>query len=183
MVDFQSLTKKMDGALEALKKELVGLRTGRASVNLLDSITVEAYGSQMPLQQVGNINAPEARLLTVQVWDQGLVAATEKAIRESNLGLNPTSDGQTIRVPIPQLTEERRNEIAKIAHKYAEESRISVRNIRKIGMDAVKKQEKDSEISKDELKKLSDDIQNLTDKFIGKIDELVDAKEKEIKQI
>jgi ribosome recycling factor len=174
------LTKRMDSALKALAHEFGGLRTGRASTNLLDGIQVDAYGSMLPLNQVGNITAPEARLLSVSVWDKSMVKAVEKAIRESDLGLNPAVDGQTIRVPIPALSEERRKEMVKVAHKYAENAKIAIRNVRRDGMDAVKKQEKDKLISEDEQRKQSDQIQKLTDDFIKKVDEQLALKEKDI---
>ncbi|MBT3306046.1 MAG: ribosome recycling factor [Alphaproteobacteria bacterium] len=173
----------MEGALDVLSGEFAGLRTGRASTGLLESIVVQAYGSDMPMNQVGNVSVPEPRLLTVQVWDKGLVSSVEKAIMESGLGLNPSSDGQLVRVPIPALTEERRVELAKVAHKYAEDARIAVRNVRRHAMDNLKQAEKDSEISKDEHHDYAGEIQELTDKFVGNIDELLANKEKEIKQV
>ena len=177
------LGTRMDGALEVLLKEFTGLRTGRASVNLLDSIKVDVYGSWMPLTQIGTINTPEPRMLTVQVWDKGMVKNVEKAIRDSDLGLNPTSDGQLIRIPLPPMSEQRRLELVKIAGKYAEESRISVRNIRRDGMEMVKKWEKDGEISEDERHKLTESIQTLTDNHIKKIDDLLAVKQKDIMQV
>lgn len=183
MVQLNALKEKMESSLASFKKDLSGLRTGRASPNLLDAIMVDAYGSPTPISQVGNVNVPEPRLLTVQVWDQSLVASVEKAIRNSELGLNPASDGQLIRVPVPQLTEERRVEIAKIAGKYAEEARIAIRNIRRTGMDGLKKDEKDGEISEDEMKKSSNDVQQVTDDYISKVDDLLSQKEKEITSI
>jgi len=173
----------MDGALEALRKEFGGLRTGRASASLLEPITVEAYGQQMPLNQVGTISVPEARLITVQVWDRGMVKAVEKAIRDGGLGLNPASDGQLVRVPIPELSQERRTELSKIAHKYAEQARVAVRNVRRDGMEMLKKQEKDGKISEDEHKGLHDQVQKLTDEHIKKVDDALAAKEKEIMQV
>ncbi len=146
--------RRMDGAVDALNRELSGLRTGRASVNLLDAVKVDAYGSPTPINQIGNINVPEPRMLTVQVWDGGMIKAVEKAIRESGLGLNPSVDGQLVRVPLPALTEERRQELTKIAAKYAEEARISVRNVRRDAMEALKKSEKDGDISEDEHRRL-----------------------------
>ncbi|MBV6632605.1 MAG: ribosome recycling factor [Alphaproteobacteria bacterium] len=170
----------MDGAIDNFGKELAGLRTGRASTSLLEPVTVEAYGSKMPLNQVGTVSVPEPRLLTVQVWDGGMTKAVEKAIRDAGLGLNPQAEGTMIRVPIPDLNEERRQELVKVAGKYAEQARISVRNVRRDGMDALKRLEKDSEISQDERKSLSDDIQSLTDQFIKKIDDALAEKESEI---
>lgn len=176
-------SRRMDGAVEALRKEFGGLRTGRASVHLLDQVTVNAYGSTMPLNQVGNVNVPEPRMITVQVWDRGLVSAVEKGIRDSGLGLNPASDGQLVRVPIPELSQERRAELAKIAHKYAEQARVAVRNVRRDGMDMLKKAEKDGDISQDEHRGLSDQMQKLTDEHIKRIDEALATKEKEIMQV
>ena len=178
--DLAGLRKRMEGALKTLANEFSGLRTGRASVNLLDSIMVDAYGSMTPLNQVANVNVPESRLLTVQVWDKTMVKAVEKAIASSNLGLNPASDGQTVRVPIPELSQERRMELIKIAGKYGEGAKVSVRNIRRDGMDYYKKLEKDGTVSKDEHHQKSDEIQKLTDEFIKKIDEAFAVKEKEI---
>ncbi len=178
--DINELRRRMTGALDVLKKELAGLRTGRASASLLEHVQVEAYGGHMPLSQVGTVSVPEPRMLTVQVWDRSLTKAVEKAIRDANLGLNPVSEGQLIRVPIPPLTEERRKELIKVAHKYAEQARVSVRNVRRDGMDALKQREKKGEISEDEHRKLGAQIQQLTDEFIKKIDESIAAKEKDI---
>ena len=175
--------RRMDSSIEALRKEFAGLRTGRASAHLLDQVTVNAYGSTMPLNQVGNVNVPEPRMITVQVWDRGLVSAVEKGIRDSGLGLNPASDGQLVRVPIPELSQERRTELAKIAHKYAEQARIAVRNVRRDAMDQLKKQEKDGDISQDEHRGLSEQVQKLTDEHIKRIDESLAGKEKEILQV
>ena len=177
------LTKRMDGAIATLNKEFGSLRTGRASTNLLDTIQIEAYGSMLPMVQVGNVTAPEARMLMVNVWDKGMVKAVEKAIRESDMGLNPAVDGQTIRVPIPAPSEERRKEMAKIAHKYAEAAKIAVRNVRRDGMDELKKQEKEKKISEDEQRGQSEKVQKLTDDFIKKIDELLVVKEKDIMSV
>jgi ribosome recycling factor len=177
------LQRRMDGALEALRREFGGLRTGRASAHLLDPIVVKAYGSDMPLLQVGTVNVPEPRMITVQVWDRGLVQAVEKAIRDSNLGLNPQSDGQLIRLPIPELSQERRQELTKLAHKYAEQGRVAVRNVRRDGMDSLKKMEKDGKISQDEHRHQSDTVQKLTDDHIKKVDETLAAKEREILQV
>jgi ribosome recycling factor len=181
--DLSDIERRMDGALDALRKEFAGLRTGRASPSLLEPIQVEAYGSSMPLSQLGNINVPEPRLLSVSVWDRSVVKAAEKAIRDSGLGLNPQTEGQTIRVPIPELNEERRRELTKVASKYGEQARVAVRNVRRDGMDMLKRMEKEGDISQDEHKSLSDKIQKLTDNHIKKIDETVDAKEKEIMQV
>ncbi len=177
------LRRRMDGALEALRREFGGLRTGRASAHLLDPVVVKAYGSDMPLLQVGTVNVPEPRMITVQVWDRGLVQAVEKAIRDSNLGLNPQSDGQLVRIPIPELSQERRQELTKLAHKYAELGRVAVRNVRRDGMDSLKKMEKDGKISQDEHRHQSDSVQKLTDDHIKKVDETLAAKEREILQV
>ena len=182
-IDLSDIERRMDGALEALYREFGGLRTGRASPALLDPLTVDAYGSQMPLNQVGTVNAPEARLLTVQVWDQQLVKAVEKSVVESNLGLNPQTEGNLIRIPIPDLSEERRVELKKIAGKYAEQGKIAIRNVRRDGMDTLKQMERDGEISQDEQKSQSEEIQKLTDAQISKIDAMLESKETEIMQV
>lgn len=179
----KDLKHRMDGAVEVLKKEFSGLRTGRAATSLLDPIMVEAYGQAMPLSQVGTVGVPEPRLLTVQVWDKGMVKAVEKAIRDSSLGLNPSPDGQTIRIPIPPLNEERRQELTKVAGKYAEAARIAVRNVRRDGNDTLKKMEKDGLISQDEHRQYQTEIQALTDETIKRLDEALDHKEKEIMQV
>lgn len=181
--ELADLQRRMQGALDVLQKEFSGLRTGRASVNLLDPIVVDAYGSKMHIAQLGNINTPEARLITVQVWDQSLVKAVEKAVRDAGLGLNPMTEGQLIRIPLPELTQDRRQELAKVAAKYAEQARISVRNIRRDGMDSLKALEKDSVISEDEKHQSSENIQKVTDEFVKKIDELLAQKEKEISHV
>ena len=181
--DMNDLQRRMEGALNTLKSDFGGLRTGRASTTLLEPIMVEAYGQQMPMSQVGTISAPEPRLLSVQVWDKGQVSFVEKAIREAGLGLNPMADGQMVRVPLPELNEERREELVKIAGKYSEQCRVAVRNVRRDGMDQLKKGEKDGEISQDEQKSLSDDVQKLTDDYIEKIDEALSQKEAEIRQV
>lgn len=183
MSKLEEFGRRMDGALEALAREFGGLRTGRASVNLLDTVKVESYGAYMPLNQVGTVNVPEARLLVVQVWDRSLVKNVEKAIRDAGLGLNPAADGQNIRIPLPPLTEERRAELSKVAAKYAEDARISVRNVRRDGMDGLKKQEKDGDLSEDDHRRLSTELQTMTDNRIKKIDELLAAKQKDIMQI
>ena len=178
--DKNDLQRRMDGATESLKSDLIGLRTGRASTNLLDPITVEVYGAQMPLNQVATVSAPEPRLLSVQVWDKGNVNSVEKAIRSAGLGLNPISDGTMIRLPIPDLTEERRKELAKLAGQYAEKARIAVRNVRRDGMDALKLDEKKHEISEDERKRLEAEVQKMTDATIADIDSAAHSKEQEI---
>lgn len=177
------LTRRMDAAVEVLRKEFAGLRTGRAHASLLEPVVVEAYGSHQPLTSCATVGVPEARLLTVQVWDKSQVKAVEKAIRESGLGLNPQTDGQIIRVPIPPLNEERRKELQKVAGKYSEQARVSVRNVRRDGMDSLKKMSKDGHISEDESKKHEKEIQGLTDETIKKIDEALANKEKEIMQV
>ena len=182
-VDSADIERRMDGALATLKTDLGGLRTGRASASLLEPITVDAYGQQMPISQVGTITVPEPRMLSVQVWDKGQVPMVEKAIRESGLGLNPMADGTLVRIPLPELNEERREELVKVAGRYAESARVAVRNVRRDGMDQIKKAEKESEISQDEAKSLSDDMQAMTDKFVAQIDELLQVKESEIRQV
>ncbi len=181
--DNKSYVEKMDKSLENLKKEFQGLRTGRASVSLLEPITVEAYGSKVPLNQVSNISVPESRLITVQVWDDSLVNTVENSIRNSDLGLNPMIEGNLIRVPVPELSEERRKEIVKIASKYSEECKISIRNIRREAMDKIKNDEKNKEISEDESFQYSEEIQSLTDNFIKKIDQSYNEKEKDILKV
>ena len=178
--DKNDLQRRMDGATDSLKSDLIGLRTGRASTNLLDPVNVEVYGAQMPLNQVATVSAPEPRLLSVQVWDKGNVNAVEKAIRSAGLGLNPISDGTMIRLPIPDLTEERRKELAKLAGQYAEKARIAVRNVRRDGMDALKTDEKKNDISEDERKRHETDVQKMTDDTIKDIDHASHAKEQEI---
>ena len=179
----QDLTRRMDGAMETLKREFSGLRTGRAHPGLLEPVKVIAYGQEMPLNQVGTIGAPEPRMLTVQVWDKSKVSAVEKAIREAGLGLNPSADGMMVRVPIPQLTTERRNELAKMANKYAEGARISVRGVRRDGMEQVKAFEKKHEIGEDLAKTWAEDVQKLTDQYVKKVDEALVDKDKDIRQV
>lgn len=174
------LSKRMDGALATLAKEFSGLRSGRASTNLLDTIQVEAYGSMVPMNQVGNVTAPEPRLLNVSVWDKSMVKAVEKAIRESDLGLNPAVDGQTIRVPIPAPSEERRKEMVKVAGKFAEAAKVAIRNVRRDGMDEAKRDQKAGKISEDELGKQEKAIQKLTDDYVKKVDDQLAVKEKDI---
>src|SRR5215471_1390682 len=178
----QDLTRRMDGALETLRREFNGLRTGRAHPGLLEPVKVQAYGSEMPLAQCGTVGAPEPRMLTVQVWDRSLVGAVERAIRDAGLGLNPASDGQLVRVPIPQLTGERRAELSKAAGRYAEGARVAVRGVRRDGMDQIKALEKKSAIGQDEMKDWSDEVQKLTDIYIKRVDDALMEKEKEIKQ-
>lgn len=179
----QDLTRRMDGAMETLRRDFGGLRTGRASPALLEPVKVEAYGTEVPITQVGTIGVPEPRMITVQVWDRTLVGAVERAIRDSGLGLNPGADGQVVRVPIPQLTAERRGELAKAAGRYAEGARVAVRGVRRDGMDQVKTLEKKGEIGEDDLKNWSDEVQKLTDAFIKRIDEALTEKDREIRQV
>lgn len=181
--DVEGIQRRMDAAFEALRKEFSGLRTGRASANLLEPVKVDAYGSMMPVSQVGSISVPEPRMISVQVWDKGLVKNVEKAIRDAGLGLNPQTDGQLVRVPLPELSQERRQELVKAASKYAEQARVAVRNIRREGMDMLKAMEKKHEISEDEHKKWMEKVQEITDAHIKKIDENLAAKEKEIMQV
>ena len=176
----KELTDKMEKALAVLEKDLSGLRTGRASINLLDPVVVEAYGSRMPISQVGTVSTPDAKTISVQVWDKSMVKTVEKAIADANLGLNPSSDGQLIRVILPAISGERRKELVKLAAKYGENSKIALRNIRREGMDQLKKMEKDNNLSKDEHHNASEEIQKLTDNFIAKVDGIVQAREKEI---
>lgn len=174
------LTDKMDKALAVLDKELKGLRTGRASVNLLDPVVVEAYGSKMPISQVGTVSTPDAKTISVQVWDKAMVKTVEKAIADANLGLNPSSDGQLIRMSLPVISQERRKELVKLAHKYGENTKIALRNVRRDGMDALKKMEKDQNLSKDEHHNQSEEIQKLTDDYISKVDNVIKSREEEI---
>ncbi len=181
--DLNDLDRRMKGAVGVLKKEFGGLRTGRASATLLDPITVNAYGSPMPLNQLATVSVPEPRMLSVQVWDKSQVNAVDKAIRESDLGLNPRVEGQVLRIPIPELNEERRQEIARVAHKYAEQARVAVRNVRRDGMEHLKRLEKDGDLGKDEHHGLSDKVQKLTDATIKEIDDTLASKEAEIMQV
>ncbi len=181
--DLKTYRDRMDKAVSVLKEEFAGLRTGRASAGLIEPIHVDAYGSQMPLNQVGAISVPEPRMITVSVWDKALVIAVDKAIRNANLGLNPIVDGQTLRIPVPPLTEERRKDLVKLAGKYAEQQRIAVRNVRRDANDDLKKAEKDHAISEDEHKKLGTDVQHDTDAAIKRIDEALKVKEQEIMQV
>ncbi len=179
----EDLARRMDGALETMRRDFAGLRTGRASPGLLEPVKVEAYGSEVPITQVGTIGVPEPRMITVQVWDKTLVGAVERAIRDSGLGLNPGSDGQLVRVPIPQLTAERRTELAKAAGRYGEGARVAVRGVRRDGMEKIKAFEKKHEISEDDVKDWSDQVQKLTDQYVKRIDEALAEKEREIKQV
>ena len=182
-INKDDLVKRMDGAINSFNGDLMGLRTGRASTNMVDGILVDAYGQKMPIDQVGSISVPEARMISIQVWDKGLVIAVEKAIHESDLGLNPQADGELIRIPIPELNEERREELSKIAGKYAEQSRVAIRNVRRDGMDEIKKIEKDGTVGKDRAVDLSNEVQEITDDYIKKIDEMLSQKENEIRQV
>lgn len=179
-VDLKELRKRMEGAIASLKSEFAGLRTGRATASLVEPIDVDAYGSKMPMNQVGAISVPEPRMISISVWDKGLVGAVEKAIREAGLGINPVVDGQNVRIPIPPLTEERRKELAKIAAKYAEQTKVAIRNVRREGMEAIKKS---SGVGEDEQKKLSEEVQKLTDEWVKAVDDAFTAKEAEIMQV
>jgi ribosome recycling factor len=179
----KDLRRRMDGALEVLRKEFGGLRTGRASASLLEPIMVSAYGNTVPLNQLASINVPEPRMITVQVWDRGVVKAVDRAIRESGLDLNPQTEGQTIRVPIPDLNEERRRNLTRVAAKYAEDARVSVRNVRRDGIETLRRLEKESELSQDEHRKQQREVQHLTDDYISRIDEALTQKDREILQV
>ena len=182
-LDLDDIKRRMEGSLNSLKTEFMGLRAGRASTAMLEPIMVEAYGSKMPMNQVGKISVPEPRLLTVTVWDAGLTSSVEKAIRESDLGLNPMAEGTLIRVQIPDMSEERRKDMVKVAGRYAEAARVAVRNVRRDGIEAARKLEKDSEISEDERHDLETDIQKLTDDHVKQIDDALSNKETEITQV
>jgi ribosome recycling factor len=181
--DIAELKRRMSGAVSVLTTELNGLRTGRASIAMLEPVNVEAYGSHMPLNQVASITVPEPRMLSVQVWDKSMVGAVERGIREANLGLNPITEGQTLRLPIPELNAERRQELVKVGHKYAEQARIAVRHVRRDGLDLLKKLEKDGNITEDDSRRDSDAVQKATDQAISEIDQLLAVKEKEITQV
>lgn len=182
-IEFESYEQKMDKTLNNLRKEYLGLRTGRASASLLEPVSVEAYGAKVPINQVGNISVPESRLITVQVWDESLIQSVEKAIRNSELGLNPMIEGNNIRVPIPELSQERRVEIVKVASKYSEDAKITVRNIRRDAMDKIKEGEKQKTISKDDSFQFSEKIQKITDKYVEKIENVFQEKEKDILKV
>jgi ribosome recycling factor len=182
-IDFKDMQRRMDGAIHAYKTDLASLRTGRASANLLDPIHVDAYGASMPLNQVATVSVPEPRMISVSVWDRQLVGAVDRAVRESNLGFNPIVDGSTLRIPLPELTEDRRKQLVKIAHQYAEQARVAVRHVRRDGMEHVKKAEKDGDIGKDESHVHSDRVQKMTDETIASIDSLLVEKEAEILQV
>lgn len=182
-LDMNDIKKRMQGTVQSFKHELSGLRTGRASLSMLDPVQVDAYGNIMPLNQVATVNVPEPRMIAVQVWDKGTVIAVDKAIREANLGLNPIVEGTLIRIPIPELNADRRKELVKVAHKYAESSRVSVRHVRRDGLDILKKAEKDGLYSEDDAKRLENEIQKATDSTITEIDQMLAAKEKDIMQV
>ncbi|MCY1224858.1 Ribosome-recycling factor [compost metagenome] len=182
-VELKELKRRMDGAISAFKSDIASLRTGRASANVLDPVTVEAYGSRVPLNQVANITVPEPRMLSVSVWDKQMVGAVDRGIRESNLGLNPIIDGQNLRIPLPELNEERRKSLVKVAHDYAEKAKVAVRHVRRDGMDDLKKAEKDGDIGQDISRSQSERVQKMTDETISDIDRLLAEKEKEIMQV
>lgn len=182
-LDLNELKRRMDGAISSLKSDLAGLRTGRASPSLLDPITVEAYGNQMPLNQVANVTAPEARMVSVTVWDKQMVGKVERAIRESSLGLNPITDGQTLRIPLPELNEQRRKELVKVAQQYGEGAKIAARHVRRDGMETLKKLEKDGEMGQDDSRQTSDRVQKMTDDTIAEIEKMLSVKEAEIMQV
>lgn len=181
--NYNDLQRRMEGAITAFKSDLASLRTGRASSNLLDPINVQAYGSSMPLNQVATVSVPEPRMISVSVWDKSMVGAVDRAIRESNLGFNPIVDGTNLRIPLPELNEQRRKELVKIAHTYAENAKVATRHVRRDGMDALKKEEKDGDISQDDHRVQSDKVQKLTDDTISQIDSLLAGKEAEIMQV
>jgi ribosome recycling factor len=181
--DYNDLQRRMEGAINAFKSDLASLRTGRASSNLLDPINVQAYGSSMPLNQVATVSVPEPRMISVSVWDKSMVGAVDRAIRESNLGFNPIVDGTNLRIPLPELNEQRRKELVKIAHTYAENAKVATRHVRRDGMDALKKAEKDGDISQDDHRVQSDKVQKLTDDTINQVDSLLATKEAEIMQV
>lgn len=183
MLDLKELQRRMDGTVSALRNDLSGLRTGRASANIVEPLMVDAYGSKMPMNQVANVSVPDARTVQIQVWDTGLVRAVDKAVRDSNLGLNPVIDGQLLRIPMPEMTEDRRKEVVKIANEYTEKSRVAARHVRRDGMDQLKKSEKDGDISKDEAHGLGEDVQKMTDATIKEIDATLATKEAEIMQV
>jgi ribosome recycling factor len=181
--DVKELERRMRGSMDTLKKEFAGLRTGRASAHLLDPVVVNVYGQRMPINQVATVSTPDARTISVQVWDRGQVTAVERAIREANLGVNPVTDGALIRLPIPALNAERRQELVKLAHKYAEHARVSVRNVRRDGMELLKKLDKDGQMSEDDHHKNAAKVQELTDRLIKEVDQVLASKETEIKQV
>ena len=179
-MDLESINNKMDSAIIFFEKELSSIRTSRANSSILDNLLVDAYGNKTPINQLGNVSVPDANMLTIQVWDKNLIKEIENCITESNLGINPQTDGQIIRLPIPKLSEERRNELSKVASKYSENAKVSIRNIRREILDDLKKEEKEKKISQDDLKKFSSEVQNITDKYISNIETLTSNKQKEI---
>lgn len=181
--DMNDLKRRMQGAIQSFKHELGSLRTGRASANLVDPLVVEAYGARMPISQVATISVPEPRMISIQVWDRAMTIPVEKAIRESSLGLNPATEGQVIRLRIPEMTEQRRKELIKVGHKYAEDARVAVRHVRRDGLDVLKKLEKDGHMPKDDVTRQSEAVQKVTDQTIAEIDQLLATKEKEIMQV
>lgn len=181
--DYKDLQRRMEGAIGAFKHDLASLRTGRASSNILDAVQVEAYGSAMPINQVATVTVPESRMISVSVWDKTMVGKVDRAIRESNLGFNPIVDGTTLRIPLPELNEQRRKELVKIAHGYAENAKVAARHVRRDGMEGLKKQEKDGDISEDDQRRNSEQVQKLTDDTINQIDGLLNAKQAEIMQV
>ena len=182
-IDFKDVQRRMDGALSSFKNDLASLRTGRASSNLLDPVQVAAYGSTMPLNAVATVSVPEPRMISVSVWDKQMVGAVDRAIRESNLGFNPIVDGTTLRIPLPELNEQRRKEMVKLAHKYGEEARVAVRHVRRDGIDQLKKLGKDKSIAEDEQKRFETEVQKATDSAVSEVDGLIATKEKEIMQV
>lgn len=182
-IDINDIKRRMEGAINAFKHDIASLRTGRASANILDPVTVEAYGSRMPLNQVANVTVPEPRMLGISVWDKSMVNAVDRAIREANLGLNPIVDGQNLRIPLPELNEERRKSLVKVAHEYAEKSKVAIRHVRRDGMDGLKKAEKDGVIGQDISRSTSEKVQKMTDETISEVDRLLADKEKEIMQV
>ncbi|MCC6204446.1 MAG: ribosome recycling factor [Hyphomicrobiales bacterium] len=181
--DFKDLQRRMDGAISAFKHDIASLRTGRASSNLLDAVQVQAYGTSMPINQVANVSVPEPRMISVSVWDKSMVGAVDRAIREANLGFNPIMDGTTLRIPLPELNEQRRKELVKIAHGYAENARVAIRHVRRDGMEHLKKSEKDGAISQDDHRVQQDRVQKMTDETIQMVDSLLSEKEAEIMHV
>ena len=181
--DFQDIQRRMEGAISAFKQDIASLRTGRASSNLLDAVVVSAYGSDVPLNQVANVSVPEPRMIQVSIWDKSMVSTVDRAIREANLGFNPIVDGTMLRIPLPELNEQRRKELVKVAHGYAENARVAVRHVRRDGMDFLKKSEKDGDISEDDHRREADRVQELTDETISNVDSLLATKEEEIMQV
>jgi ribosome recycling factor len=181
--DYQDIQRRMDGAIGAFKNDIASLRTGRASANLLDAVNVQAYGTAMPINQVATVSVPEPRMISVSIWDRSMVSAVDRAIREANLGFNPIVDGTNLRIPLPELNEQRRKELAKLAHGYAENARVAIRHVRRDGMDYLKKAEKDGDIGEDDHRREADRVQKLTDETISQVDSLLAAKEAEIMQV